>query len=115
VPRDEIEQQVQSIRHEGYEMLRSISDDPVVPHTLPRIIPDLALESYRVGDGSPLDGAALATSGLRDSYGVTVAAIQRADGTLAVSPAGAERLVTGDVVLLLGRRDALRQARSAFR
>ena len=114
VPRDEIEQQVQSIRHEGYEMLRSISDDPVTPEALPRIIPDLALETYRVRDGSPLDGATLASSGLRDKYAVTVAAIQRSDGAFSISPAGPERLVAGDVVLLLGRRDALHKARPAF-
>jgi CPA2 family monovalent cation:H+ antiporter-2 len=114
VPRDEIEQQVRAIRHEGYEMLRSISDAPMVPGALPRIVPDLALESYRVVAGSPLDGATLASSGLRESHAVTVAAIQRADGTLAVSPTGTERLAAGDIALLLGRTDALHGARASF-
>jgi CPA2 family monovalent cation:H+ antiporter-2 len=114
VPRDEIEQQVRAIRSEGYEMLRSMSDDPVAPGALPRIIPDLALEAYRVGEGSTLDGTTLARSGLRETHGVTAAAIQREDGTTVVTPAGAERLVAGDIVLLLGRPPALHAARTSF-
>lgn len=114
VPREEIEQQVRSIRSEGYEMLRSMSDDPVAPGALPRIIPDLALEAYRVGEGSMLDGITLAQSGLRETHGVTVAAIQREGGDTVVTPAGAERLVAGDIALLLGRTQALHAARTAF-
>ena len=114
VPRDAIEHQVQAIRHEGYEMLRSISDAPVAVGTLPRVLPDLALESYRVGRGAALDGRTLAESGLREEHGVTVAAIQRPDGALTVSPAGHEALQPGDIVLLLGRPDALHAARAAF-
>ena len=114
VPRDEIEKHVRSIRSEGYEMLRSMSDDPVAPGALPRIIPDLALEAYRVGEGSTLDGITLAKSRLRETHGVTAAAIQREDGSTVVTPAGAERLGAGDIVLLLGRPDALHGARTAF-
>jgi CPA2 family monovalent cation:H+ antiporter-2 len=114
VPRDEIERQVQAIRHEGYEMLRSISDEAVPAVELPRILPDLAIESYRVGQGARLDGRKLIDSRLREEHGVTVAAIQRAGGELTVSPAGREVLAAGDIVLLLGRRDALHEVRAAF-
>jgi monovalent cation:H+ antiporter-2, CPA2 family len=114
VPRDEIEQQVRAIRSEGYEMLRSMSDDPVAPGALPRIIPDLALEAYRVGEGSTLDGTTLARSGLREAHGVTAAAIQREDGSTVVTPTGGEQLAAGDIVLLLGRPDGLHAARTEF-
>lgn len=114
VPRDEIEAQVQGIRREGYEMLRSMPDDTVAPGGLPRILPDLALEAYRVAERAPLAEVRLVDSGLRERHGITVAAIQRADGTLTVSPSGSARLAAGDIALLLGRPAALREARREF-
>lgn len=114
VPRDEVERQVQGIRREGYEMLRSMPDDTVAPGVLPRILPDLALEAYRVDDGARLAGQRLMATGLRERHGITVAAIQRADGALTVSPSGRELLAAGDIALLLGRPAALREARAEF-
>ena len=114
VSRDEIERQVRAIRHEGYEMFRGLSEEAAAPGTLPRILPDLALEAYRVMPDATVAGMTLAESALRERHAVTVVAIQRADGSLEVSPSGRALLQAGDIALLLGRPGDLQSTEADF-
>lgn len=61
-----------------------------------------------VGSNSPLSGTRLGSVGLREEHGVSILAVQKADGWL-VAPEGHTTLQAGDEVFAVGLRDALDQ------
>jgi K+/H+ antiporter YhaU regulatory subunit KhtT len=60
--------------------------------------------------GSASLGQAIAVLGLREETGVSIVGIER-DGERILNPGGGEVILEGDVVLLLGEKDQLEQAR----
>lgn len=75
-------------------------------------LPDLGpLERVALTEGSPARGRTLADLDLRAKTGATVVAIHR-DGGASALPNGRERLDPGDVLVLVGTEDALRDART---
>jgi K+:H+ antiporter len=114
VPRDVIERLIREVRSDSYEMLRTMSDTHSPASGLDRFLADLSLEVYRVERNASVAGKTLADCGLRDR-GVSVVAIQRRDGTMRSTPAGADMLEEGDAVLLLGPPERLTDAAPLFR
>jgi CPA2 family monovalent cation:H+ antiporter-2 len=114
VPRDVIERLIREVRSDSYEMLRTMSDTHSPASGLDRFLADLSLEVYRVERNGDIAGKTLADCGLRDR-GVSVVAIQRRDGTMRSTPAGADMLEEGDAVLLLGPPDRLTDVAPLFR
>jgi len=68
------------------------------------------LESVCLNKGSASLGQAIAVLGLREETGVSIVGIER-DGERILNPGGGEVILEGDVVLLLGEKDQLEQAR----
>ncbi len=81
---------------------------------LPCIPCDLSVEVRRVVAGSSVADKDLLNSNLRPKTGVTVVAIQKADGTLTLNPKWSDRMQVGDSVILLGQREQLAAAASFF-
>jgi hypothetical protein len=59
-----------------------------------------------VGEDGTLTGVTLGEANVRDAYGVAVMAI-RHDGAWRIAPRGAQAVVAGDVLVVVGTRDAL--------
>jgi CPA2 family monovalent cation:H+ antiporter-2 len=115
VPRDEIDRSVKDIRRGGYEAFRSISRAPTSAVGLERFLSNLSLEVFRAEEGSAIAGSTLMSSNVRGRSGVSVVAIQRADGTMLVNPQGSDSIGPGDAALLLGVPDQILAAGSLFR
>jgi CPA2 family monovalent cation:H+ antiporter-2 len=114
VPRDDIELIVNQIRSENYRMFRSLaarssSLDDLKPH-----LPDIEINSLRIGESSPAAGKTLAELELRKKYGITLLAIRRDSQTLA-NPKADTPIMTGDVLILLGSLADMKQAEEFLR
>ncbi len=102
IPADEIARMVDQIRASGYEMLRSISPEPLPPGESTLLpLPDVDIRTFRICAGSEMDGKSLAEIGLRQRYGVTAIAVRRA-GKTRPNPQGDTHLLADDVIYLLG-------------
>ncbi|HJZ45876.1 MAG TPA: potassium channel protein [Roseiflexaceae bacterium] len=71
---------------------------------------EMWLEEVKIGPNSALAGARLDEAQLRDTAGITVLAVRRADGQMLVNPRGDVVLHTGDTLIALGARDDLARA-----
>ncbi|MDP6892920.1 MAG: cation:proton antiporter [Verrucomicrobiota bacterium] len=69
------------------------------------------LERVCLNKGSAVLGQAIAVLRLREETGVSIVGIER-DGERILNPGGGEVILEGDVVLLLGEKDQLEQARA---
>ena len=69
------------------------------------------LERVCLNKGSAVLGQAIAVLRLREKTGVSIVGIER-DGERILNPGGGEVILEGDVVLLLGEKDQLEQARA---
>lgn len=101
VPRADIERFTESVRSEGYEMLRSADLHGDSFCALNRQFPDMDLSVMTVEAGCVLDGQTLEEAGLRRTHGLTVVAVGR-DGAVMANPDGTLRLVAGDTAYIFG-------------
>jgi len=101
VPRADIERFTESVRSEGYEMLRSADLRGDSFCALNRQFPDMDLSVMAVEAGSVLDGQTLEESGLRRLHGLTVVAVGRG-GEVMANPDGTLRLLADDVAYVFG-------------
>ncbi len=69
----------------------------------------LMIEEARVGTASSLSGKNLVESNLRRDYGVIIVAIKRPSGEMVFNPTPMEQLHEGDVIVVLGKREALKR------
>jgi CPA2 family monovalent cation:H+ antiporter-2 len=106
IPVNEIEKHISEIRKDGYEMLRKVDHKRVLFPELKQHLPDSEIETFRIGDGSPLAGKSLAEIGFRQKFGVTVLAIQRGKETIP-TPSGNTQLSPQDIVILIGTRGSI--------
>jgi monovalent cation:H+ antiporter-2, CPA2 family len=107
LPRHVIESQIEEIRSQGYEMLRS----PSSPQQLPRLMraPNLnealqeaTTETIKLDEDSPAAGKTLGQLDLRERTGATLIAVVRGD-TTKVSPGARYELKAGDTLVLFGK------------
>lgn len=101
VPRADIEGFTESVRAEGYGMLRSAELRGDSFCALNRQFPDMDLSAITVEAGCVLDGQTLEDSGLRRTHGLTVVAVGRGAEVMG-NPDGTLRLLAGDVAYVFG-------------
>ena len=112
--RSVIESQIERIRRQGYEMLRSPAMPPL--ERTPNI--DIALDAAStdtllIDVRSAVLGRSLGDLDLRGVSGATVIAVVR-DGETKLSPGAKFSLAAGDTVVLLGSVEQLDRARAIF-
>jgi CPA2 family monovalent cation:H+ antiporter-2 len=102
IPRDEIDRFVNEVRSDGYEMFRRLPQDGTAFCDLQSYIPDVQINTLRVGNASPFAGKTLSEIELRKKYGVTLLAIRR-DKEILTNPDADTKIETGDILVLLAR------------
>ena len=68
---------------------------------------DLQIEETRLSTQSPLAGATLKDSRLRQDWGIIIVAIKKASGQMVYNPPGEAVMEAGDILILLGHRNQL--------
>jgi CPA2 family monovalent cation:H+ antiporter-2 len=106
IPVNEIEKHICEIRKGGYEMFRNVQQKYALFPELKQHLPDSEIETIRINEGSPMAGKTLAEVGFRQKFGVTVLAVQRGKETI-TNPSGNARLVSEDIVILIGTRNSI--------
>lgn len=107
--RNIIEHQIERIRRQGYEMLRSPSMPTERTEELNLALDPASTESIRVDENSPIIGKTLGELDLRVRTGATVIAVQH-EGETKISPGAEYRLCPNDAVVILGTREDLDKA-----
>ncbi len=115
LPRNVIESQIERIRRQGYEMLRSPSlPPPARPDDITAAIDAASTDTIALAEDSPVVGKTLGELDLRGKSGATVIAVVR-DGQTKISPGANYSLSAGDTVVLLGSPEKLDRAKTIFR
>jgi len=102
IPRDEIEKFTTEVRADGYEMLRSLSNEQTSLSALKFHIPDIEISALRVHPGSSLVGKSLTQIELRMKYGVTLLAIRR-NSKILTDIGGETRFCADDILVILSQ------------
>jgi len=113
IPKDEIEQFVDEVRADGYDMLRSLAKKQATFSDFKLHLPDIEINTFRIGVGSAADGSTLSQIELRKKHGVSMLAIRRNSETIS-NPHGEELLQAGDVVVVVGMKDKIAKAVTLF-
>jgi CPA2 family monovalent cation:H+ antiporter-2 len=108
IPRDEIDRFVTEVRSDGYEMFRRLPHDGTTFCDLQSYIPDVQINTVRVGGASPFVGKTLSEVELRKKYGVTLLAIRR-DKEILSNPGGDTKIEANDIWVILAQLDRLAQ------
>lgn len=116
ISRSVIETQIERIRRQGYEMLRS----PALPPQIEKA-PDLGValdsastETVTLAEDSPVAGRSLGELDLRGQSGATVIAVVR-DGQTKISPGANYSLESGDTIVILGSPEKIDRAKAIFK
>jgi monovalent cation:H+ antiporter-2, CPA2 family len=107
VPRDDTEKLIAEIRAEGYEMLRKPSWTPVSFSELRLDLPEVEVDSLKVGEQSPLLGQTLLQIDLRKRFGITLLAVRRAAKVFS-NPGNDMRIWANDVLIVFGTPEKIR-------
>jgi CPA2 family monovalent cation:H+ antiporter-2 len=107
VPDDEVRRQVHRVRTHAMGTQRSAPEPEVQALQLETVIAGVAVEVCKVGRGSAAEGKTLAELELRRRSGASVVCVKRGDEHI-INVGPELRLEAGDVVVLLGPRDRLR-------
>lgn len=114
ISRNVIESQIERIRRQGYEMLRSPALPPAEKTADVGIALDAAsTDTVVLDENSPVVGRTLGELDLRSESGATVIAVVR-DGQTKISPGANYSLEVGDTVVLLGSPGKLDRAKMIF-
>jgi CPA2 family monovalent cation:H+ antiporter-2 len=101
IARHEIQHQVESIRREGYQMLRTPLLPPVEMSGIVEALSAASTETLLVDAGATAVGKTIGELKLRRKTGATVIAVAR-DGHTEVNPGSEFTLRAGDILVLLG-------------
>jgi voltage-gated potassium channel len=72
---------------------------------------DLAIEEALISPDSDYDGRTLVESNIRRDFGIIMVAIKKASGKMIFNPLPTEKLVGGDVAVVIGKREELERLR----
>jgi CPA2 family monovalent cation:H+ antiporter-2 len=108
IPRNEIDRFVTEVRTDGYEMFRRLPQDGTAFCDLQSYIPDVQINTVRVGGSSPFIGKTLSEVELRKKYGVTLLAIRRGKEILS-NPDADTKIEANDIWIILAPPDRLAQ------
>lgn len=114
IPRQKIEQQIQLIREENYNMLRHVDMPELDTLSIRQTLPNLQFAAYEVEEASLLDGHSIGEGTLRNKYSVTVAGINR-DGENIISIYPETSLQAQDIVYIFGTQKDIYEAQEAFK
>ena len=113
IPKDEIERFISEVRSGGYHMFRSLSQEASSCSDLKHCLPDIEINTLRIGEKSPIVGRTLAETEMRKKYGVTILAIRR-DGKTISNPDVDIEFVAGDILFAIGTPDQLAKISNLF-
>jgi len=109
VARNVIEGQIEKIRKQGYEMLRSPNVSAGKVEDLRAALDAAGAETIRIPENSPVLDKNLGELDLRGQTGATIIAVVR-DGETRISPGAGYRLKAHDTAVLLGSVEAIEKA-----
>jgi monovalent cation:H+ antiporter-2, CPA2 family len=109
LPQDMVLQKIEQVRREGYALLRRSESPELSHHLRDGTLNDAEVETCRIEDDSPAREKTLAEVALRPRTGVSVIAWTRA-GVTQTNPSETTRLMSGDILVLLGSRAQIQQA-----
>jgi len=69
---------------------------------------DLSMEQVRIQERSALVGRTIVDAGIRQTYGVIIVAIRRADGSMEFNPSPDATIQAGDEMVVLGRPESVK-------
>lgn len=113
IPKDEIERFISEVRSGGYHMFRSLSQEASSCSDLRHCLPDIEINTLRIGEKSPIAGRTLAETEMRKKYGVTILAIRR-DGKTISNPDVDIEFVAGDILFVIGTPDQFAKISNLF-
>ena len=109
IDRHTIESQIERIRRQGYEMLRSPSLQRVEMANLNAALHAATTENIKLNQDSPVVGKTLGELNLRGKTGATLIAVVRGDDTK-IGPGASYKLQQDDVLILFGTSEKIGQA-----
>lgn len=109
VPRHTIESQIEAIRRQGYQMLRSPSLPQVKIANLNTALEAATTETIKLNQISPATGKTLGELDLRGQTSVTLIAVIRGNDTK-ISPGASYKLHAGDILVLFGKPEKIERA-----
>jgi len=113
-PESTIDQYVQEVRADTYQMLRSPSGYMASISDLRMNLPNLTISTLVVEPAAPVSARTLGELNVRKQFSVTVLAIRR--GTAVIeNPSGDTPLQAGDEVVMIGTPDKIREVAGMFR
>ena len=113
VPQDVIENCIDDVRRDGYEMLRSVSRRHSHAVGIAGFLVGAEIGTFRVQKGSSLDRTSLREGLLRNRSGASVLVIKRGEEMMP-NPDPVWELQPGDILLLLGTPEQLKAASRLF-
>lgn len=109
VDRHTIENQIERVRRQGYEMLRSPSIQRVEMSNLNAALQSATTETVKLSPDSPAVGKNLGELNLRNATGATLIAVVRGDDTK-IGPGANYKLQENDILILFGKPEKIEQA-----
>ncbi|HXG84780.1 MAG TPA: cation:proton antiporter [Pyrinomonadaceae bacterium] len=109
VDRHTIEKQIERVRRQGYEMLRSPSIQRVQMSNLNAALHAATTETVKLNQTSPVIGKNLGELDLRNATGATLIAVVRGDNTK-IGPGANYKLEEGDILILFGQPEKIVRA-----
>jgi monovalent cation:H+ antiporter-2, CPA2 family len=109
VDRHTIENQIERIRRQGYEMLRSPSIQRVEMSNLNAALEAATTETVKLNETSTAVGKNLGELNLRNATGATLIAVVRGDNTK-IGPGANFKLQENDVLILFGKPEKIERA-----
>jgi CPA2 family monovalent cation:H+ antiporter-2 len=113
IGRHAIQHQVDEIRSEGYEMLRSPSLPTIDFGKISEALSAASTETVQVESGAPAAGKSIAQLRWRTATGVSIIAIIK-DGNADINPGPETVINEGDMVVLIGTPEKVDQAIESF-
>jgi CPA2 family monovalent cation:H+ antiporter-2 len=109
VDRHTIESQIEQVRRQGYEMLRSPSIQRVEMSNLNSTLHAAMTETIKLNQDSPVVGKTLGELNLRNATGTTLIAVVRGDDTK-IGPGANYKLKENDNLILIGKPESIERA-----
>jgi CPA2 family monovalent cation:H+ antiporter-2 len=104
-----VQKQIDIIREEGYEMLRSPSAIPLQMKELSEAMGAFSSETLLVEEGAFVIGKTIGELNLRQRTNSTITAVIR-DSSTEIAPGGRFRIKEGDILVILGKEEDLQKA-----
>ncbi|MCP9446908.1 MAG: cation:proton antiporter [Nitrospira sp.] len=109
MPPDFVMQKAEQVRREGYALLRRSELPELAHHLRGGTFSDVDVETCRIEEDSPASGKTIDQLALWQRTGVSIVALTR-NGVTESNPSVKTKLLTGDIVVLLGTREQIRRA-----